>query len=156
MDQKMSSVQANAVVRQADAQDLPDVLILVRELAEYEKGLDKVTATIETYRDAFAAGYFEALVAEMDGEIVGTAIYYKTFSTWKGRMMHLEDFVVREQLRRHGIGKMLLEAFLEKAKESRAALCKWQVLRWNEAAINFYKKYDTVFDDEWVDVKMYF
>lgn len=71
-------------------------------------------------------------------------------------MMYLEDFVVKEEYRRTGIGKLLFDAFIEKAREAKSALCKWQVLRWNEPAINFYKKYDTVFDDEWVDVKMYF
>lgn len=156
MHQKLSPNAIRPVIREAGAADLASILQLVRELAEYEKGLEKVSASMATYQEAFASGYFEALVAEVDNEITGMALYYKAFSTWKGRMMYLEDFVVREKFRGSGIGKLLFEAFLEKAKEAKSVLCKWQVLRWNEPAINFYKKYDTVFDDEWVDVKMYF
>ncbi len=156
MHQKISTNEKPIVIRQGTDTDLAAILILVRELAEYEKAPEKVTATLGTYRDAFAHGYFEAIVAEQDGLIIGTTIYYKVFSTWRGRMMYLEDFVVSKEYRRSGVGKLLFEAFLEKAKEAGSILCKWQVLRWNELAINFYKKYDTVFDDEWVDVKMYF
>ena len=155
MHQNLSTIDTTPQIRAAEASDLPEILTLVRELAEYENGLDKVTADLETYRDAFDAGYFEAIVAVINGEIVGTAIYYRTFSTWKGRMMYLEDFIVKEQYRRHGVGKLLFDTYILRAKEVKSALCKWQVLRWNELAINFYKKYDTVFDDEWVDVKMY-
>ncbi|HLF62479.1 MAG TPA: GNAT family N-acetyltransferase [Saprospiraceae bacterium] len=156
MRQKSSSHEIRPMIRQAVVSDLEAILQLVRELAEYEQAPGKVTATLATYQDAFTAGYFEALVADLNGEIVGTSIYFRAFSTWKGRMMYLEDFVVHEEYRRHGIGRLLFEAFLEKAQEAQSVLCKWQVLRWNEPAINFYRKYDTVFDDEWVDVKIYF
>ncbi len=156
MTQKLSTSESAPVIRQATAQDLASILDLVYQLAEYEKGLDKVTVTLTKYQDAFAEGRFQAFVAEVAGKIVGMAMYYMTFSSWKGRMMYLEDFIVLDDYRRQGIGKLLFEAFLDRAKEERSALCKWQVLRWNELAINFYKKYDTVFDDEWVDVKVYF
>lgn len=152
----MLTNENSVTIRLAEAQDLEAILVLVRELAEYEKAPEKVTATLSTYQEAFSSGYFESLVAELEGQIVGTAIFYKTFSTWKGRMMYLEDFIVKEQYRRHGIGHLLFDAYILRAKEENSALCKWQVLRWNEPAINFYKKYDVVFDDEWVDVKRYF
>jgi GNAT superfamily N-acetyltransferase len=154
--ENLSGLSSQPVIRVGTEADLDAILGLVYELAEYEKGLEKVSVTLETYQDAFANDYFRALVATVDGEVVGMAIYYKTFSTWKGRMMHLEDFVVKEAYRRHGIGMLLFDAFLEKAHDAKSVMCKWQVLHWNELAINFYKKYDAVFDDEWIDVKLYF
>lgn len=156
MTEKLSGQNPDPVIRPATTADLPAILDLVRELALYEKAPEKVTATLESYRDAFADDYFKALVADAGGKIVGMALYYRTFSTWKGRMMHLEDFIVTEEYRRTGIGRQLFGAFLEEARDTGAVMCKWQVLRWNDPAINFYRKYDTVFDDEWVDVKVYF
>ena len=129
---------------------------LVRELAEYERGLDKVTTSPGSYRADFAAGAFEAFVADVEGEIVGMALYCGMFSTWRGRMLYLEDFIVRESMRGHGIGKMLFEAFLEEARRQEVALVKWQVLHWNEPGLNFYRKYEVDFDDEWVDCKIFF
>ena len=156
MHQKLSIHEKAPVIRSARLEDMAAILSLVKELAEYERSPQSVTATLETYQEDFREGYFKALVAELDGEIVGMALYYPVFSTWRGRMMYLEDFIVRETLRGSGIGKLLFDAFIEKAKLARSILCKLQVLRWNEPAINFYKKYDVILDDEWVDVKLYF
>jgi GNAT superfamily N-acetyltransferase len=143
-------------IRKAGLEDMEGIHALVRELAEYERGLHRVTTSPASYREDFGRGAFEAFVAEADGEIVGMALYFGMFSTWRGRMLYLEDFVVKESMRGNGIGAKLFEAFLEVAKRQEVALVKWQVLRWNEPAINFYKKYDVVFDDEWVDGKIYF
>ena len=129
---------------------------LVRELAEYERGLHRVTTSPESYKEDFTRGAFDVLVAEVDGEIVGMALFYPMFSTWRGRMLYLEDFVVKESMRGKGIGAELFEAFLEEAKRQKVALVKWQVLNWNEPGLNFYRKYATIFDDEWVDCKIYF
>ena len=129
---------------------------LVRELAEYEKGLHRVTTTPESYRKDFEEKVFDAYVAEVDGEIVGMALYYMNFSTWRGKMMYLEDFIVKETMRGHGIGAKLFDAFLEEAKRQGCTMVKWQVLKWNEPAIHFYNKYDVVYDDEWLDGKIYF
>ena len=156
MQQNLSTLKIQPAIRLAQSNDLDSIFDLVKELAVYEKAPEKVTATIETYQDAFESGHFRAFVADLGGKIVGMALFYRTFSTWKGPMMYLEDFIVNEEYRRKGIGKLLFEAFVALAKEERSALCKWQVLRWNSPAINFYQKYDTVLDDEWVDVKMYF
>ena len=142
-------------IRKAIASDLPAMHDLVLELAEYEKGLHKVTTTQASYLDDFTNNVFDAFVAEASGEIVGMALYFMAFSTWRGRMMYLEDFIVRESMRGHGIGKLLFEAFLEESKKQKVALVKWQVLHWNEPGLNFYRKYDTVFDEEWVDCKIY-
>lgn len=147
-----SSIQ----IRKAVASDLPAMHALVLELAEYEKGLHKVTTTPDTYLKDFSDNVFEGFVAVVDGEIAGMALYFLAFSTWRGRMMYLEDFIVKESMRGQGIGKLLFEAFLEESKKQEVALVKWQVLHWNEPGLNFYRKYETVFDDEWVDCKIYF
>lgn len=143
-------------IRRATAPDLPAIHALVCELAEYERGLDRVITTPDSYRRDFEAGIFDAFVAEVDGEIAGMALFYMNFSSWRGRMMYLEDFIVKESMRGHGIGAKLFDAFLEESKRQECTMVKWQVLRWNEPAINFYKKYDVVLDDEWVDGKIYF
>ncbi|MFZ1677846.1 MAG: GNAT family N-acetyltransferase [Saprospiraceae bacterium] len=145
----------NIQIRKANEDDIPAIYSLVRELAEYERGLHKVTTTPESYLLDFKENIFDAFVAEKDSMVVGIALYYLVFSTWRGRMLYLEDFVVRESERGSGIGKLLFEAFMVEAKRQDVALVKWQVLDWNEPAINFYKKYDVVFDDEWVDCKIY-
>lgn len=142
-------------IRKAVKNDLPGILALVQELAEYERAPQEVTATIEVYEASFKKGIFDALVAELDGQIIGTALYYITFSTWKGPMMYLEDFVVSEKHRGAGIGLKLFNRFLEESRQAGAVLCKWQVLEWNEPAIRFYKRLPTVFDDEWINVKYY-
>lgn len=143
-------------IRKAGSGDMEAIHSLVRELAEYERGLHKVTTTPESYKADFAMGAFEAFVAEVDQEIVGMALYCGMFSTWRGRMLYLEDFIVKEAMRGHGIGKLLFEAFLEEAKRQEVALVKWQVLNWNEPGLNFYQKYETSFDEEWVDCKIFF
>ncbi|HEX5113153.1 MAG TPA: GNAT family N-acetyltransferase [Saprospiraceae bacterium] len=143
-------------IRKASLDDMEAIHALVRELADYEKGLHRVTTTPESYRKDFEEKVFDAYVAEVNGEIVGMALYYMNFSTWRGKMMYLEDFIVKESMRGHGIGAKLFEVFLEEAKRQECTMVKWQVLDWNEPAINFYKKYDVVFDNEWVDCKMYF
>jgi GNAT superfamily N-acetyltransferase len=142
-------------IRKATEADIPAIHALVRELAEYERGLDKVTTTPESYVKDFDDRAFDAFVAVKDSEIVGVALYFPYFSTWRGRMLYLEDFVVRESERGNGIGALLFDAFMEEAKRQHVGLVKWQVLKWNEPAINFYKKYDVVFDDEWIDGKIF-
>lgn len=143
-------------IRKAELADMGAIHSLVRELAEYEKGLHRVTTSPESYKEDFTRKAFDAFVAEVDGEIVGMALYCGMFSTWRGRMLYLEDFVVKESMRGQGIGKMLFESFVGEARKQNVALVKWQVLNWNEPGLNFYRKYETVFDDEWVDCKIYF
>jgi len=146
----------NVKIRKAVARDMEVIHKLVCELADYEHGLHRVTTTPESYRKDFEEKVFDAFVAEVDGDILGMALYYMNFSTWRGKMMYLEDFIVKESMRGHGIGAKLFEAFLDEAKKQGCIMVKWQVLRWNEPAIHFYKKYDVVLDDEWVDGKIYF
>ena len=148
-------VDMEVTIRKATVGDIPAIHALVRELAEYERGLDLVTTTPESYQEDFKDKVFDAFVAEKGGEVVGMALYYLVFSTWRGRMLYLEDFIVKEAERGAGIGAKLFDAFMEEAKRQDVALVKWQVLDWNEPAINFYKKYNAVFDQEWFDCKIY-
>ena len=143
-------------IRKVKPEDMEAIHALVKELAEYENGLHNVITTPETYLEDYQKKVFDAYVAEEDDVIAGMALYYLAFSTWRGRMLYLEDFIVKESARGKGIGALLFDAFIEEAKRQKVALVKWQVLRWNEPALNFYKKYETVLDDEWVDGKIYF
>lgn len=143
-------------IRKAAPADMDGIHALVCELAEYERGLHRVITTPDEYRADFARGVFDAFVAEMEGEIVGMALYCGMFSTWRGRGLFLEDFIVREGFRGTGIGRQLFDAFMEEARRQDVSLVKWQVLDWNEPGLNFYRKLPgTVFDGEWVDVKIF-
>lgn len=143
-------------IRKARLEDMEAVRDLVYELAVYEKEPNALTASLAHYQEQFKAGLFESMVAEVDGKIVGMTLFYLRFSTWKGKMMHLEDFFVQEPYRRYGIGGGLLEAFLEESKLQECTMAIWQVLDWNEPAINFYKKHEVIFDKDWWNCKVYF
>jgi GNAT superfamily N-acetyltransferase len=144
------------IVRRGKPDDIPAVHALVRELAEYEKAPDAVTNTIERMtEDAFGKNpvYF-LLVAEMNGEIAGMAIYFVKYSTWKGKGIYLDDIVVSEKYRRQGIGKKLFDAVIGEAARMDAHTMHWQVLDWNTPAIEFYKKYHCSFENDWIDCKL--
>jgi GNAT superfamily N-acetyltransferase len=139
-------------------EDVPAIMELVHELAVFEKAGDQV---VNTAKQMLVDGFgdqplFGAFVAIQDGNIIGTAIYYYRYSTWKGKRLYLEDIVVTEAKRGIGAGKLLFETVLEKAKESSCSGVMWQVLDWNESAIEFYKKYGTEFDDSWVNCNIDF
>jgi GNAT superfamily N-acetyltransferase len=141
-------------LRKATKQDLNAVLDLVNELAIYEKAPQEVTVTLADYEADFDNKVFDIILAEQESQIVGIAFYYMAYSTWKGKMLFLEDFVVKEKLRGQGIGKLLFKAFLEEAKNLGTSLVKWQVLDWNEPAINFYEKYNSTIEKEWYNGKI--
>jgi len=150
---QMSNSKFQITIRRAVKEDCARILELVKELAVYEKAPDEVTVTLEHFEES---GFGEtpvwwAFVAELDGKVEGFALYYIRFSTWKGQRMYLEDFVVTEKLRGQGIGKKLFDQLIEEAKEKKFNGIVWQVLEWNEPAINFYKKYAASFDAEWVN-----
>jgi GNAT superfamily N-acetyltransferase len=142
-------------IRKATLADVPDLHALVLELARYEKAEEAFTATVEEYREDFSNGVYQALVAEAEGQVVGMALYYMTYSTWKGKMLYLEDFVIRESHRRMGIGALIFDAFLEEARELGCKLVKWQVLDWNKPALDFYARYYAIIEREWWNGKIF-
>lgn len=146
----------NILIRKARIEDIPAIYDLVIALAIYEKEPDAVIATLEDYQENFQQGVFHASVAEIDGKVVGMALYYLTYSTWKGRMLYLEDFVVYKEYRRKGIGQLLFDATLAAAKEMDCKLLKWQVLDWNEPALKFYRKNQAIIETEWSNGKIVF
>lgn len=144
------------IIRNANINDLKAIRDLVVELAIYEHEPDAVTATLRDYEENFNARVFQSIVAELDGKIIGTCIYYITWSTWKGRMLYLEDFIVTKSYRKKGVGQLLFNYFLAEAKRMNAAMVKWQVLDWNEPAIRFYEKNKAIIEKEWWNGKIFF
>lgn len=142
-------------IRPATPADTPAVLNLIRELAAYEKAPNEVVVSIEEMNNwGFGKDkLFDCLVAENGANIVGIAITYFKYSTWKGRCLFLEDIIVTESYRRRGIGEQLFFAVMAFAKKQAVRRLEWQVLAWNEPAINFYKKHGAVFDNEWINCK---
>jgi GNAT superfamily N-acetyltransferase len=143
-------------IRRAIKEDCPRLLELIRELAVYEKAPDQVTVTLEHFTESgFGKNpVWWTFVAEEDGLILGFALYYIRYSTWKGQAMYLEDILVTEKARGRGIGALLFERLIEEAREKKWTRIIWQVLEWNEPAINFYKKYDVKFDAEWLNCSL--
>ena len=140
-------------IRRAVKQDCARLLELINELALYEKAPQEVTVTLEHFQESgFGKNpVWWAYVAQEDGIILGFALYYIRYSTWKGQRMYLEDILVTEKARGKGIGKLLMDQLIVEAKERKLNGIVWQVLEWNEPAINFYKKYNASFDTEWVN-----
>ena len=141
----------NINIRKAKNEDCERIMELINELARYERAPKEVTVTLDHFIQS-GFGYkpvWWAYVAEVDGVVQGFALYYLRYSTWKGQRMYLEDFYVAEEMRGKGIGKLLFDKLITEARRRRLNGIQWQVLEWNEPAINFYKKYDAAFDGEW-------
>jgi len=145
-------------IRKATIHDCEAMMQLIHELAVFEKAPNEVTVSMEEFRDAGFGEHavWEAFVAEQDNQIIGMSLYYIRYSTWKGRRLYLEDLIVNEPFRGQGIGKLLLDRTIEHAKEMQYSGMMWQVLDWNEAAIDFYKKYNADFDGGWLNVNLNF
>ena len=146
----------NVVIREAILEDCPAMLELIRELAAYENAPDEVTVSLKEFEDAGFGNHpvWGAFVAEVDEMIVGISLYYVRYSTWKGQRLYLEDLIVTEKMRGNNIGKLLFDKTLDYSKSKNYKGMVFQVLNWNEPAINFYKKYETKFDDEWINVSI--
>jgi ribosomal protein S18 acetylase RimI-like enzyme len=144
-------------IRKAEKKDCNAMMELIKELAVYEKAPEEVTVDFDHFVEN---GFGEkpvwwAFVAEVENKIAGFALYYIRYSTWKGQRMYLEDIIVNEPYRGKGIGKLLFNKLIEEAKEKKLPAIVWQVLEWNEPAINFYKKFEGVkFDGEWVNCSL--
>ena len=141
-------------IRKAVKEDCSRLLELIKELALYEKAPQEVTVTLDHFMESGfgASPVWWAFVAEADGKVEGFAMYYIRYSTWKGQRMYLEDLIVTEKMRGRGLGKLLFDALIAEAKEKKFNGITWQVLDWNEPAINFYKKYyNANLDAEWIN-----
>ena len=147
------------LIRKAGKKDCLRMMELIKELALYEKAPEQVTIELNHFIESGFGPQpvWWAHVAEITNEdntknIVGFALYYTRYSTWKGQRMYLEDIIVTEKMRGNGIGKMLFEELIKVCKEKKYNGMMWQVLDWNEPAINFYKKFNNVtFDGEWIN-----
>lgn len=145
-------------IRKAKESDCQAMMDLIHELAIYEREPAAVTVTMAEF---VASGFGEnpvwgAFVAEKNEVVIGISLYYIRYSTWKGQRLYLEDLIVTASERGTGTGKLLLDATIAYAKEKKYNGMMWQVLDWNEPAINFYKKYNATFDNGWVNVTLNF
>jgi ribosomal protein S18 acetylase RimI-like enzyme len=141
------------IIRKGTIYDLDQVLNLVYELANYENAKEEVKNSIEAMReDGFGENpVFGFFVAENQGAIVGTVVYYFRYSTWKGKMLYIEDLIVTENFRKAGIGTKLMDEVMVEATKTNCNGVQWQVLDWNEPAIKFYRKYKPKLDGEWIN-----
>jgi len=140
----------NISIRKAKEDDFPAILSLIKELAEFEKAPENVTNSIELMKKE--KDFFHCFVAETQNkEIVGMALYYFVYYTWVGKSLYLDDIFVKENFRNHKIGTALLRKIFEIAKTEDCKRVRWQVLNWNQSAIEMYKKCGAVIDNEWLN-----
>lgn len=146
------------IIRRAVKSDCARLLELIQELADYEKAPDEVTVTLSHFEESgFGPNpVWWGFVAEVNGLVIGMALYYVRYSTWKGQRMYLEDILVTESMRGKKVGSLLFDALIVEAKEKNFTGMNWQVLEWNEPAIHFYKKYNASFDPEWINCSIAF
>ena len=143
-------------IRKGQKEDMHGVLALIQELAVFEKEPDAVLITADDLvRDGFGdRPLFEVFVAEAEEEIVGIALYYYRYSTWKGKTIHLEDLVVKENMRGTGLGFALYTEIIKQGKKDKVRRIEWNVLDWNTPAIEFYKKSGANILEDWRVVQM--
>lgn len=139
------------IIRKGEPADMPAVLDLITELAVFERQPDAVVVTVaDLVRDGFQENpLFHTFVAELEGTIVGMALYYYRYSTWKGKTIHLEDLILKEKFRKQGIGFALYQKVIETGYHERVRRIEWNVLDWNTPAIEFYQKTGAVVFDDW-------
>jgi len=144
------------IIKKRKKKYLPGVLALIHELAEFEQAPDAVTNTVaDMERDGFGdKPVFRFHVAESEGRIIGIAVYFVKYSTWKGKGFYLDDLMVTEKFRSKGIGKKLFDEFVKEAKKENAKQLHWQVLDWNKRAIKFYEELNARIEPEWWDCKL--
>ncbi len=148
--------QPSILIRRGTQEDIPATLSLIKELAAFEQAPHEVENTEQRMlEDGFGPNpVFGFHVAEQNDALLGIAVYYFRYSTWKGKRLYLEDIVVTESQRGKGIGKLLFEASVAEAKRTGCNGMSWQVLEWNTPAIEFYKKFDARFDAEWINCSL--
>ena len=146
----------DSLIRIGTINDLPQVLNLIKDLAAFENEPYEVEVTIAEMQNwGFGKDkIFDFFVIEIDNKIIGLALYYFKYSTWKGKCLFLEDIIVKENVRNKGYGKKLFNAVVEVAKNTGVKRMEWQVLDWNKNAIEFYNKYQANLDSKWLNCKL--
>jgi GNAT superfamily N-acetyltransferase len=144
------------LIRKGHIQDVPAILELIKELAVFENEPDAVVVTEkELERDGFgSAPLFKTFIAEVNNEIVGMALFYYRYSTWKGKTIHLEDLIVKEDKRGTGAGSALYKEVIKFARQEGVRRVEWAVLNWNTHAIDFYKRSGATIFQDWLTVQM--
>jgi GNAT superfamily N-acetyltransferase len=146
------------IIRKAIATDIPAVHALIRELAEYEQAPEEVIVTEhDMLNDGFGSNpLYTCYVAEDHNEIIGMALYYIKYSTWKGPCVFLEDIIVTQSRRKEGLGKLLFDQVLSDCRKMNCKRMEWQVLDWNTPAIKFYEQYEPEVLKEWLNYRLSF
>lgn len=145
------------MIREARIGDENAIHNLICELAEYEKAPNDVINSPEAIREhLFTEKICEALVVEINHQIIGFALYYTSYSTWKGKCLYLEDFYLKPEFRGSGFGSKLFDRVVEIARERKVKRMDWQVLDWNTPAIDFYKRKNAILDEEWINGRFFF
>ena len=144
------------IIRKGTKEDMPAALELIKELAHFEKEPEAVVVTVdELVKDGFGSDpLFYTLVAEAEGEIIGMALFYYRYSTWKGKTIHLEDLIVKEKMRGTGLGSALYAEIMKQGKKDNVRRVEWNVLAWNTPAVNFYKNSGARILEDWQVVQM--
>lgn len=150
---KAASQPEGITIRKAVRDDCPRLMELIQELADFENASKEVTVSLDHFIESGFGAHpvWKAFVAVANGKVEGLALYYIRYSTWKGQRIYLEDLIVAKEMRGRGLGKLLFDSLLEEAKTEKYNGMVWQVLDWNEPAIEFYRKYNTKFDSEWLN-----
>ena len=143
----------NLLIRKGEKKDVNQVFSLIKELADFEKSIHEVSITPDDLlKDGFGDNpYYRFIIAEKGSEIIGVALYFYRYSTWKGRVLYLEDFIVKSQYRNTGVGTKIFDELKLIGKEKNVESIVWQVLNWNEMAISFYKKHGAIFSNKWLN-----
>lgn len=146
----------SVIIRKGELKDASGIFSLINELAKFENEPDAVELTIGDIRNDGFGNHpkFEVFVAELNKELIGMALFYYRYSTWKGKTLHLEDLIVQETARGKGIGKLLYNEVLKYAYQQKLRRVEWAVLDWNKPAVNFYKKSGANVFEDWRVVQM--
>lgn len=151
------SASQRIAIRRAVREDCPRLLELIHELAVFERAPEQVTVNPQHFVESGFGPHpvWWAFVAEVNGKVEGFALYYIRYSTWQGQRLYLEDLIVTEKMRGKGLGKLLFERLFQEVREKKFKGMMWQVLDWNEPAINFYKKYGAKVDGSWLNCDLH-
>ena len=149
-----TKIEAKVTINLAKEEDIPAIANLIKELAIFEKEPEAVIVTPEILLDDWRKGLFHLFVAHLEEEIIGMALYYTAYSSWRGRMLYLDDLIVTEKHRGIGAGALLLDKVMEEGIRLKARVVKWQVLDWNTPAIDFYEKRGATIERNWWNVKV--